>query len=440
MAVKKPRRSKTKRTSMRDKVKNRAQERESTGGGGWLNIESDVEFFNPKKGRNIFDILPYEVTVDNHPEVAAGELWYQRTVWVHYGIGAEEKSYVCPLKTIGKKCPICEHRAALMKDPDADDDMIKELKPRERELFNVRHDDEIKLFTFSYHLFGKQLEEEVREGNDEYAGFADLDGGCTLKVRFSEKKLGRNKFLEASRIDFTQKDDESESVLEEVQNLDEVLKILPYDDLEGVYWETQEEKEEDKPESKRPPKKSSSKSKPKSKAKEPDCDACPHDLEMGADFDQYDVCDECECREACEDAGAEPEPEPEPRPEAKPEAKPKPKPKAEPEEESCDACPSDMEFGTDFDQYDVCDKCDCRDDCETAAGGGAEEPEDEPEPAADGECPHGFPFGEDCNDHDECDDCHAWEACQDLKDEMEATGAKKTPAKKAPAKKKPKRK
>ena len=81
---------KSKRQSMRDKVRNRAEERESSTGLPWLTTGDSVEMFQPKKGRNKFDILPYEVTVDNHPEQESGELWYQRTVWIHFNIGAEE--------------------------------------------------------------------------------------------------------------------------------------------------------------------------------------------------------------------------------------------------------------------------------------------------------------------------------------------------------------
>lgn len=422
-----PKSRRSKRTSMRSKVKNRAQERESTAGAGWMNIDGDVEFFNPKKGRNTFDILPYEVTVDNHPEVAAGELWYQRTVWIHYGIGAEEKSYICPLKTIGKKCPICEHRAQLMKDPDADEDAIKDLKPRERELFNVRHDDTIKLFTFSYHLFGKQLEEEVREGSDEYAGFADLEDGYTLKVRFSEKKFGGNKFLEASRIDFTQKDDEDESVLNDVFNLDEILHILSYKDLEKVYWELAEQESEDK----REPDKSD-----KDEGTE-----CPEGLVIGKDFDQYDCCDNCNCRDEC-DTSTKPKSKEKVKSKPKPKPKEKSKPKPEPkEEEICTECPEkDLTFGEDFDQYECCDTCPCTAECAEAIIN-EEEPKPEEEKAAEveeGECPYGHEFGADCNDYEDCDECESWESCQDNKDQLEAAGTKKKAAdkKSTPAKKK----
>lgn len=440
------RRSKTKLRSMRSKVKTRAQERESTGGGGWLNIEDGTEFFTPEKGRNVFDVLPYVVTVDTHPVVEKGEPWFQRTVWVHYNIGADEKSYICPMKTIKKKCPICEHRANLMKDPDADDEILDALKPKEREVFNVRHNDDIKLFTFSYHLFGKQLEEEIREGNEKYAGFADLEGGSTLKTRFSEKKLGKNKFFEVSRIDFEDKDDEDESILDDVYDLDKILKILPYGELEKIYYELNEDKppeEEEKTTSKSKGKSKKSEKKEKTKTKEkPKKEECPEGLEIGTDFDQYDSCDGCEVRSECEKLS---EPEPEPKKKSKPKEKPKPKEKTKPK---CEECPEGLEMVTDFDQYQCCDECECRDACSPAESEENDEEKTESENDDSGseesECPYDHEFGKECNDHSDCDECDSWEACQDAKDQMEDSKSKKKSAKgntsskeKAKGKKKP---
>jgi len=156
---------------MRERARQRAEEREKQGGGGTkYQIEGDFEFFEPSKGENLINIIPYVVSVDNHPEgIPKGEIWYQRSILVHYGIGADEKPYICP-KTNKKACPICDHRAELMKDPDADEELIKELRPREREVFNVLVDDEILLWEISIHNFGNLLEEEIRYGDETAAG------------------------------------------------------------------------------------------------------------------------------------------------------------------------------------------------------------------------------------------------------------------------------
>lgn len=321
-----------KRMSMRDKVRKRANEREKTGGGGIFNVDG-VDFFQPKKGTAKFRILPYEITSENHPELPAGELWYQRTVWVHYGVGIESKSVICPLKTMKKKCPICEEWARLKKDPDVDEDELKALVPKEREIFNIlpNGEDDPQLFTYSYHLFGKQLEEEIREGDEEWGSFAELEDGYMLNVRFTEKKIGNsNPFLEASRIDFKQDDDLDESYLDQVQDLDAILNVLPYNEIEKIFLaeddpddKQEEEPPEEKPrrggrgssrkpsgrgnsrkekeEEEEPPKKKPRRGGRKPSKKENDIE-CPFGHKYAEDCNSHDDCDECDEWDTCQEA------------------------------------------------------------------------------------------------------------------------------------------
>ena len=235
---------KTRQDAMRDRIRKRAEEREKQGGGGTkYNLPSDVNFFQIKR-RFAMDIIPYVVSVDDHPEgVSKGDYWYQRTVWVHYSVGAEEKSYIC-LKTAKKRCPICEHRAELMKQDKPDEELLKALKPREREIFNVYDQEDpdkgVQLWDVSYHLFGKHLEEEIREGKPEYAGFSEPEGGFTLKVRATEENMGGNKFMEASRIDFEEREPLDEKILAKALDLDKILKVLSYDELDRIFLELEE--------------------------------------------------------------------------------------------------------------------------------------------------------------------------------------------------------
>lgn len=375
-----------KHKSMRQKARERAQERESAGGAHYLDLPEDYDFFKIVKGRNNFTILPYEVTAENHPEVQPGELWYQRTMWVHYNVGSEEKTEICPLKTFKEKCPICERRLELMKDPDADDKDIDDLKPKEREMFNVlTDDDEYQLLYISYHNFGKLLEEEIRE-DEEYGGFADLEDGKTLSVRFKQETFGKNKFLKASKIDFKDRDDLDESILDDVLDLDAIMIPKSYDDLYNAFWDVGTDKDKDEDGEKKK-KKTSSRKKPAPAKKEK------------------------------EEKKTSSRRKPKPKPKAKEKKKPKPKPKEKKLE-----CPEDLEFGKDFDEYECCDDCKIRRECGEKAGVDTSKEDtpadDDSGDASSGECPHGFTFGADCNKKDECDECNEWEACQDLHDSM----------------------
>ena len=360
------------RASMRDRMRERSTTREQAGRGGVkfkFPEGAEIKFFKIDKAcTKKLDFIPYEVTAKNHPAgVEVGDLWYQRTIWTHNGIGPEEKAYLC-LKTVGKKCPICDYAAQLQKDPKSDDELIKSLKAKERELFQViDHDDKdeaIQLWEYSYHLFGKLLEEEIRnaEPSEDYkAGFADLEGGSTLKIRFEKKTMGKNEFYEVKRIDFMERDDLPESVLDDVLDLDEILNVLPYEKLEGIFLDTEPEPEE--------------KPRGRSKKEEKEDDEPPARGKRGA------------------------------KEEEKPSRRGK---KEEPEEE--DEPPARGKRGAKKEEEEA-----------PARGrrGAKKEPESEPE--EDEECIGGGTYGEDEGGYDECMDCEVWEQCKKLSDEKKAS-------------------
>jgi hypothetical protein len=208
------------------------------GGLSTLELPEGVELYKPEKGRAEFDILPYKVSVDTHPEVKAGEVWYERTYLAHRNVGPDEQFLICP-RTIGKKCPICEEHHKLSRDPDADEDVVAGLRAKERELFNVVMKDgkgEVQILDISTYLFGQKLEEEVREGDEANATFPELKGGKTLKVRWEEQTMGKNKFVEASRIDFADRDEDyDDEVLTQTVDLDKAMKIMSYEEIATIF-------------------------------------------------------------------------------------------------------------------------------------------------------------------------------------------------------------
>lgn len=309
--------------SMRDRVKKRANENKNKGAANMYKLPDGTEFYKPKKGSKNLDIVPYRVSVDNHPEVAKGDLWFERTVFTHFNVGPEQKARICP-RTIKQPCPICDERRDLMKeDSDANEDLIKELRPRERVLYNVidlsDQDKGVQLMDISYFCFGKQLDEEIREGDDDYADFAELSGGKTLKIRWAEESLFSNTFVKASRIDFKDRKDYDQDILDEVIDLDAILQVYDYEalqkELHGVAAEDEEkpkpdkekpkpdkkkrdpDEEEEEEEEKPKPDKRKNKGKDKKESKE----KCPHGHKFGVDTDDHPDCDDCEIWVECDD-------------------------------------------------------------------------------------------------------------------------------------------
>lgn len=400
-------------SSMRDRFKKRAKEGAQKGFS--VQLPEDVKRFAPKKGTYKLDVIPYTVSAKKHPDgVAAGELWCRRPFLIHYGIGVDNKPQVCP-RTIGKPCPICEYYERERKRPGADEDALKEIRAKARELYNVidldNEDDGIQVLEMSYHLFGKLLENEINEADDdEVAGFAELKDGKTLKVRFSESSMGTNKFLEATRIDFLDRDDYKKSILDDVVDLDTVFNILPYEELEAVFLEDEgagmAADDDDEPKSK---------SKKKSYRDDDDDDDEPKAKKRSKSDDDDD--DEPKTKSRRTSKKEEPEDDDD---DEKPKSRRTAK-KAEPEDDEDDDEKPKRKTASKKSSDD--DDDDDDDEAPKTKAKKKPEPEDDDDdepktkkggkkPSGGGECPlsNGV-FGKDFNKFDECDDCEVWSEC-----------------------------
>ena len=232
-----------KRDRVREAAKKRVEEVESGGGSMTLDLPDDVEFFQPnpdKKDKTIrIDILPYIVTVKDHAHVQPGETWYSRPITVCFGVGPEGKTLLSP-KTAGKPCPIMEEWKILVRSPDEEDGKAaKDIKPKDRELFNVIDLDDqekgVQLWEISTFNFGNVLNEVLDNAEDEDLDFYELVGGRTLVVKMRKRKLGRNKFLEAVNVEFEDRDDYNDDILDDTLDLDAILKIPTYDELKDIF-------------------------------------------------------------------------------------------------------------------------------------------------------------------------------------------------------------
>jgi len=207
---------------------------------GYLRIPETVEIYEPEPGTAMFDIVPYQVKSEKNEYVEPGHLWFEKTYWVHYGIGVEEKAYICPSRTERERCPICEYKQKLFNSGDKNNiEIAKTLRPKERQLFWTYHPEEkkLKLLAMSYHLFGRILEEEVENSDDpSVAGFWAADAtGKTLRVRWARRSMGGGReFIEAARIDFMPR---KYTLKSPKLSLDEVLEILPYEELKKAFFD-----------------------------------------------------------------------------------------------------------------------------------------------------------------------------------------------------------
>lgn len=305
---------------------------------GYLNLPQGVNLFKELPDTKVLlDFLPYEVTDKLHPEYEKAQqndgLWYRRPYKSHRGIGVNNESVVCPT-SINKRCPICEYRAKRLKE-GAPQEETQPLKTSNRNLYVVvplgvkNYEEKPHIWDISQFLFQNMLVDEINEDEDRGV-FADLEEGLSLKIRFGEATIGKGKpFAETSRIDFVERDKPyDESILKKVPNLDEVLNIMDYKQLEFKFMEVDEEEEkgsektsrekkeekeekEEKasgkpmrrtaPPKKEEPEEEDEKDEKKDKKKNKNSD-CPFDYEFGKDCEKHDECDNCDEWDKCIDA------------------------------------------------------------------------------------------------------------------------------------------
>lgn len=243
----------------------RAQKHQSSTGSGALDLPDGVSFFKlEKEGTKVIEILPYKcgkrtAAFDDSITFAdPGEEYFERTFFVHRSVGPAQQTYVCPARTFGKRCPICEFRAKEMKKSDGDEKLIKDLNPKEQQLFNVLDhadlDKGVQLWQVSYHNFGKVLDSLIKnaDADDDFLMFyavndkkrfaEDARGGRTLKMTVEQENFAGTKFYKIANINFRPR---KTAVVEEHAGnalaLDEIVKELDYDTLKKLFLGAEDE-------------------------------------------------------------------------------------------------------------------------------------------------------------------------------------------------------
>ncbi len=394
-----------KKTNFRNSIKknvDRQQQQESNF--GYLNIPKGVSLFQPKEGTMYLDFIPYEVTIDNHPDrdddtAAKGTLWYRFPFKVHRNIGSDNDVVVCP-STFGKKCPICEHRKKRASE-DADKDELKSLNVSKRNLYvlipvgDKKMEEIPHIWDVSHYLFQKLLNEELQE-NEDNAIFPDIQDGLTLKVRFEETALGTNKFMEANRIDFQKRKIKyDDTILDEVPNLDKLLTVLSYAELKAKFLEIDPEdvsnddvvEEQDEKPTRRI--RSTEKEEPQTRSRKTNKPPVEEEDENDIPFydDEADDGISIPIKERCVACGGT---------------------GTNSKGRRCPIC-----NGTGRKPIEDVDTEEEQEEIKPKRETPQRTPQRESQKEKANKCPFGFKFGTDVNEHDECSDCDKWDACMD---------------------------
>jgi hypothetical protein len=239
--------------------------------------------------------------------------------------------FVCLLNTYGKKCPICEYlKSNRTGNEDDDRQLWLKYKPTRRAVYAVWDMAEKnagpKVWYAPYNFIEAKVQGQARDPETgETIYYTDPDEGCVVFFKFIDKGNYQHEYKDFVLKPF--KEPVPDDILEKVPALDEFLVVPTYDEVrlafdpngtavveqtldnlgskvvekeKDVVFELSnddedEEDEEDFDVEEVKPKQKTKQNQKKQKNKI----ICPADGEFGAEFNEYEECDDCDFFEEC---------------------------------------------------------------------------------------------------------------------------------------------
>jgi hypothetical protein len=220
--------------------KSRTEKDSKLGKGGNSVIKSvkGFDFYKVETKRTKFRFVPYIVGKGN-PFADEGTAYYERTFHGTYipDASGNRKMVVCPDRladTDPRKDANNPIRDIMRKAWDSgDEDLGRSLKQAERQVFLIRDVSDtskdkkkVYLWEVAHNNFGKLLDETLDEDeNKKYRNFWNPDG-YIVKIKWTEKKMGKNTYFEAADIEFEKAEHEiPEHVWTKMPCLDDLLNV-----------------------------------------------------------------------------------------------------------------------------------------------------------------------------------------------------------------------
>lgn len=193
---------------------------------------------SPKMGSAKIDIMPYRVGEGN-PHQKPGKIYYERTYFCHQRIGPNKGStYCCTFSVFGRRCAVCDYTMKEMNRPDHNKQLLKDWNVKERQLFWIVDYADMKsgiqLWEYSYHLFGKKLDEKMK-AVPKYKHFFHPTSGYSLLLNFESVNRGGFTFSEVTNIEMEQRAKPYPmTIIEKAKCLDDLLVETPYKELAKI--------------------------------------------------------------------------------------------------------------------------------------------------------------------------------------------------------------
>lgn len=292
-------------------------------------MPKSVRFWKPdKEVTHIIDIIPWFASIDINSSIRKDDYLYTFDYWVHKNIGVNKMSYICPSKTHGERCPICEYIAKRLSEGRLSDKDYKALPhPKRRTAYNVWvHTNEeeenkgIQIWDVPHFFFEEEivtLSENPRGGGQDIPFSSVFEDGKS--IAFIIKKSGT--FVGAGGKQHDAFDYKGHRFIDREEELpDEIVEaaipLEAYVDLHPDYKEMKDtfysvvsgadmsdvpEKEDDEEDDIPDFDEDDEEAPFETGEEETEENTCPHGYTFGEDTDRYDECAECSVVDDCGD-------------------------------------------------------------------------------------------------------------------------------------------
>ncbi len=223
-------------------------------------LPEGLKVWDPKPGAHKIDIISF-IAGKNHLVCDEGEEAPDASYFVHKNVGPKNKDILCIHKHKDEPCPVCEYVQKLKQQPDYDDDLVRALSRKRREMYLIRDlsDGEYYLWESAYYnSFGEMLENRMNSGEEgEYDLYWAYDEGLSLRVIFEEKSFRGHLYSNPTSIDFKPRAKQyTEAQLKKQPCLDGLFTFKSASEIESILFgeddvPKQEEEEEEAPKPKK---------------------------------------------------------------------------------------------------------------------------------------------------------------------------------------------
>lgn len=262
----------------------------------------------PTKGRpHIIDIIPY-VVGKNYPtktlNYQPGEWAYVLDIYTHSNVGPGKAMVVCPAKSYGSPCPVCDEVDLLISQGVEWQDIP--FTPKRRCAYNVLVMDDTKtemegvqIWEVAYGYAEKQIVSLAKNPRDGgYVSFASPDKSIGRSIAFD---VDNDTYKKITSHRFEPRDyDIPDEILEQAHCLDELIIVMDEEGLRRVLFGPSGKRsasaESDHPVEQEAPRRSLRSSLRKEPQDETKCEA---GAQFGADYGKYDNCANCQIAQLC---------------------------------------------------------------------------------------------------------------------------------------------